>query len=77
MSIKLQPGLLAQLEQVAAKRAVASEKLLEDAVRNFLREVDRNKIKAEAVAYRKMHVDLMRDYLGQYVAIHNGELYCG
>ena len=73
-TITLQPRLVEQLEQVAAQRSVEAQELIETAVRAYLRQVEREKIKAEAEAFRSMHAELAEKYLGQYVAIHNGKV---
>ena len=49
-------------------------KLVEDAVRTYLRELEREKIKTEAKAFRKLHTELVKQYLGRYVAIHHGQV---
>lgn len=66
--------MIEQLKQVASERAVRPGELLETAVRTYLREIEREKIKAEAEAFRSMHANLAEKYLGQYVAIHNGKV---
>jgi glutamyl-tRNA reductase len=73
-TITLQPRLVEQLEQVAAQRSVEAEELVETAVRAYLRQVEREKIKAEAEAFRSMHAELAEKYLGQYVAIQDGKV---
>ncbi len=73
-TITLQPQLMEQVEQVASERAVRPGELLETAVRTYLRQLDREKIRAEAEAFRSMHAELAEKYLGQYVAIHNGKV---
>ena len=72
--IALQPQLMERLEQVAAERAMMPGELLEAAVRTYLRQLEREKIKAEAKAFRSMHAELVEKYLGQYVAIYDGKV---
>jgi hypothetical protein len=71
-TLTLQPELTAQLESIAVERSVMPDELLATAVRTYLRQVEREKIAAEAAAFRALHEKLVRQYLGQYVAIHNG-----
>jgi len=73
-AITLRPELMEQLERVAAEQAVTPEELLETTVHSYLRQLGREKIKAEAEAFRAMHAELVKKYLGQYVAIHNGKV---
>jgi len=73
-TITLQPWLVEQLEQVAVQRSVEAKELVEAAVRAYLRQMEREKIKAEAEAFCSMHAELAEKYLGQYVAIHGGKV---
>lgn len=73
-TIHLQPALMQQLEQAAAEQKAEPEQLVETAVRAYLRQLDRDRIRAEAEAYRSLHPELTKKYIGQYVAIHNGRL---
>ncbi len=73
-TITLSPQLIAELEQAASEQAMNPEQLLEDAVRTYLRQLERDKIKAEAEAFRQLHPELVKQYLGRYVAIHNGKV---
>lgn len=73
-TITLTSPLAAELEQAASEQAVKPEKLLEDAVRAYLRGLERDKIKAEAVAFRRLHPELVKKYLGRYVAIRDGNV---
>ncbi|PKO23682.1 MAG: hypothetical protein CVU38_02810 [Chloroflexi bacterium HGW-Chloroflexi-1] len=71
-TVALQSQLVEQLEDVAAERRVRSGDLLETAVRVYLRQVEQEKIRTEASAFRAMHDRLAKEYLAKYVAIHNG-----
>ena len=73
-TVTLQPELVKQLQQVASEQAMLPEELLETAVRTYLRQIEREKIKAEVEAFHSMHAELVEKYLGQYVAIHNGKV---
>lgn len=69
-TLTLEPKLQQQLEQVAVEKTTSPDKLLDTAVRTYLRQLDREKIRTEADAYRNLHAQLVIDYLGQHVAIH-------
>jgi hypothetical protein len=73
-TITLQTQLIERLKQVAAEQAMNPEELLETAVRSYLRQIEREKIKAEAEAFRSMHAELTEKYPGQHVAIHAGKV---
>ena len=72
--IFLQPELIEEVEQFAAEQAVDPRTFIETAVRSYMRQVEREKIKAEAESFRKIHSTLIKQYLGMYVALHNGEV---
>ena len=63
-----------QLKQAASEQTTKPEEIVETAVRAYLRQIEREKIKAEVEAFRSMHDKLVKEYLGQYVAIHNGQV---
>ncbi len=67
-------ALIEELEQVAAARNTSPEELLNKAVSQFLYKVALEKMKAETAAFEHMHAQLLTDYLGEHVAIHNGQL---
>jgi hypothetical protein len=63
-TVTLQPALLEQLEQIAVEQTLSTDELLESVVRTYLRQFERDKIKAEAAAYRELHPELVTQYLG-------------
>ncbi len=73
-TIQLEPSLMRQVEQVAAEQTATPDQIIETAVRAYLRQLDRERIKAEAAAYQTMHAELVKQYLDQHVAIYNGKL---
>lgn len=73
-TIQLEPGLMQQVEQIAAEQTATPDQIIETAVRAYLRQLDRSRIKAEAEAYPVIHAELVKQYLHQYVAIYNGQL---
>jgi hypothetical protein len=66
--------LVEELEQVAAQQNTSAEALLNTLVSQFLYKTALKKMQAETLAFEQMHSQLVSKYLGQYVAIHNGEL---
>ncbi len=72
--LTLQSELVEQLELVAAERSLMLDELLETAVRAYLRQVEREQISAEIAAFRAMHDQLRRQFLGQYVAVYHGQV---
>lgn len=60
------PSALEKAEPLADQTYEAAEQLPS-------RLAERKIISQEMAAYRAMHVELVEDYLGQYVAIHDGK----
>ena len=73
-TIVLQPQLMKQVMLVASQESTNPDELVETAVRDYLRALQRRKIEAEAQAFESMHAELVKTHLGQYVAIHRGRL---
>jgi hypothetical protein len=73
-TVALQSSLMEQLEQVASEQDLMPDELLETALQAYLQKLAREKIKAEALAFQTMHPELVKDYLGQYVAMHKGKV---
>ncbi|MCE7981099.1 MAG: hypothetical protein DYG89_07905 [Caldilinea sp. CFX5] len=69
-----QPDLVERLEQVATEEDTSTEELLDRAVIEFLESVALEKLKGETVAFEQLHPQLVQQYFGQHVAIHNGML---
>lgn len=73
-TILLQPQLMEQVVLVASQESRKPDELVESAVRDYLRGMQRKKIEAEVRAYESMHLELVRTHLGRYVALHSGKL---
>lgn len=66
--------LLEELEQIATVQKTTPEELLNKAVSQFLYKVALEKMKTETTAFERMYDQLVVQYLGRHVAIHNSEL---
>jgi len=66
--------VLAELMPVLEQEGKEISDLVTEALRHYLWEAKERKIEREMEAYRAMHGELKQRFLGQYVAIHNGEL---
>jgi len=71
-TITIEPKLYQRVETAASERKTSVDEVLADAARDYLWELDRQKISQESQAYRHMHADLKERFLGQYVAVHDG-----
>ena len=73
-TIFLESALMQRVEDAATAQTIQPEALIDAAVRTYLRQLDRERIKAEAQAFQTLHATLVQQYLGQYVAIYNKQL---
>lgn len=75
MKIELrEPRLVWQIEQLAAKTTQPVEQVVETAVRAYLDELEREAIHRETEVFWAKHTELVNSYLGQFVAIYQGEV---
>lgn len=63
-----------RLRRVAKAKKTSPEQLAEQAIHDFLRADAEVAIEREIEAFRQMHPNLLKHYLGQYVAIYQGQL---
>lgn len=73
-AIVLQPQLMEQVVLIASQESRKPDELVESAVRDYLRGLQRKKIEAEVHAYESMHAELVKAHMGHYVALHRGQL---
>ncbi len=73
-TIRVEPELYSRIEQAAQEQNTSAEVLLGEAVRQYLWELDRRKISEESAIYRRRHPELKARYLGQFIAMRNGEV---
>jgi predicted metal-dependent hydrolase len=73
-SIALQPDLVEKLRLISRKEGASVEDFVNQAVRERLERFADQKLKAEAQAFERMHPQWVRQHLGQFVAIHEGQI---
>ena len=74
VKLSLQPGLQQELVYAAEMVDADIPTLLDRAVREYLDRLAEQKIIAESEAFRAMHAELLQQYWGKYVAVHDGEV---
>lgn len=72
--VSLDANLVESLRQVAAEKGLTLDQALGESAQEYVRQARRNKLHREQEAFRAMHAELAQKYLGQSVAIYNGEL---
>lgn len=63
-----------RVHEAATTQTIQPEQLIDAAVRAYLRQLDRARIKAEVQTFQAQHADLLGSYFGEYVAMYNGQL---
>lgn len=73
-TVAVEPELYKRVEEAAAEHQASVDTLLNNAVRRYLWDLDRKRISEESHHYREQHARLKAKYLGQYIAMRNGEV---
>ncbi len=73
-TLVIEPQLYERIELAARDHKANVNQLFSDAIRQYLWELDRRKIAEESRAYRQLHAALKAQYLGQYIAMHEGQV---
>lgn len=73
-TVAVEPELYKRVENAARERQVNVDGILAEAVRRYLWELDRRKISEESARYRQQHAELAPQYLGQYIAMRDGQV---
>jgi hypothetical protein len=74
LSIAIEPELYRRVEKAALEQQSSIDQILNKAIHHYLWELDRRKISEESKLYRQQHAELKTRYLGQYIAMHNGQI---
>ena len=72
--INLRPDLVSQVKRITQREDANVEEFVDQAVRERIERLKDEKFEAEAEAYRQLHPELVKQYLGQFVAIHEGQV---
>ncbi|MCX6030823.1 MAG: DUF5678 domain-containing protein [Chloroflexi bacterium] len=70
----IEPQLYSRVEQAADEHKLGIDRILTDALRRYLWELDRRKISEESQTYQQRHAELKAQYLGQYIAMRDGQV---
>ena len=70
----IEPQLYTRVAQAADEHKIDIDRLLTEAIRRYLRELDRRRISEESLTYQQRHVELKAHYLGEYIAMCDGQV---
>lgn len=73
-TVTLDPELVQQIENLTGKADADAQTFVEKAVRAYLIQMQREKIRAETEAFKAQYEQLRARYPRQYVAIHQGKV---
>jgi glutamyl-tRNA reductase len=73
-TVAVESELYNRIEKTAQEQQANVDEILSQAIRRYLWELDRRKISEESKIYRQRHPELKEQYLGQYIAMHNGQV---
>ena len=73
-TVAIEPRLYRRVKETALEHKVSIGEILAKSVRLYLWELDRRKISKESKVYRQRYAELKEQYLGQYIAMRNGQV---
>lgn len=73
-SIALEADLYDRIEKAASEQQADVTEMLKQAVERYLWDLERRKISEESKIYHPRHSELKKQYLGQYIAMHQGQV---
>ncbi len=73
-TIAVETELFDRIEQAAKEYKANVNEMLDKAIRQYLWDLDRRKISEESKIYQQQHTELKEQYLGQYIAMHEGQI---
>ena len=74
LTINLKQDLAEQISFLAGKSQAKAEAFVDKALRSYLAQFRREKIRAETEAFRQQHDELLTKYSDRYVAVHEGQV---
>jgi hypothetical protein len=76
LTVTLKPDVAEQVSYLASLSGeqVDTETIVDRALRAYLADFRREKIRTELKAFEQQRADLLRRYEGEYVAIHEGQV---
>jgi hypothetical protein len=72
LTVTLKPDVAEQIQQLADGAQTPADKIVDEALRAYLAQAQREKLEAEVLAFEQQRTTLLALYPGEYVAIHAG-----
>jgi len=74
MTLNLSPHTLTALEEMATHYGLDANELIDNALKIYRRRLEETKIEAEKRQFLVQHNRLKENYLGQFIAMHEGQV---
>jgi hypothetical protein len=74
MALNLNTKTLANLEEMANQYGLDADELVVNALKIYRRQLEEAKIEAEKQEFLSQHNQLKETYLGQFIAMHQGQV---
>ena len=74
LSITLKPDVAEQVRQLAEGTQTEAETIVDEALRTYLAQAQREKLEAETQAFERQRAALLDQYNGEYVAMDKGHV---
>lgn len=76
-TVELDPNLVSRLERFGRSEQDLEgyvQRVVNEVMRNYLNQLEAQKLTEEQNAFELQHPQLVKEYLGKYVAFHQGQL---
>lgn len=73
-SIVLKPDLAERVRRITKTEGAAVEDFVNQAIQERLERLEIEKLKTEVQVFERMHPELVKQHLGKFVAVHNGQV---
>lgn len=74
LELTIEDNLFSLLKQKAVNEGADVQTLAQEAIQRYLQAEAEQKMQQEITAYHNMHVSLLQEYKGQFVAVHHGRV---
>lgn len=74
LKINVEQQFQNKLEQLAQSLGKTAEQLVNEAISEHLERLNEQRLQAETVAFEQLHPQLRTNYLGQFVAVYQGQV---
>lgn len=74
LTVTLKPDVAEQVSRLAGEARTEADAIVDEALRLYLVQARRRIIQAETLAFERQRANLLAQYRGQYVAIHDGQV---